>query len=153
MDGAARTSSEWLRQHAPAALALLVAIVVLAGALKSGASFIYCDMVQSFQHAPCCAHRGHAASPNDADADADHPQIDSWHLDCCTSGKLATVPSGEIVRMPAPPRVPLAILPFLRDLGILAIWGGPPVETFRRAPLRDPPSPSASRTRLMVFLT
>ena len=70
--------TKWLRRNAVAAFALLLALAVVCGSLRSGASFVYCEMMNSFQHDPCCAHDRDGASGDGAARDVPH-------VECCTA--------------------------------------------------------------------
>ena len=148
IDGSVRAGVSVLRRHAAATFALWLALVVLSGALRSGASFVYCEMMQSFQHEACCAHEtGGTSGHHEA-------ELRSAQGRCCTSGTLPTIPSGQIVPSPESPRASLAVVPFMRHLGVLAAADESCTERLRRAPpIRPPPSRAESRARLMVFLT
>ena len=150
VDRAVARSAKWVKRHAVAAFALLLALVVVSGALRSGASFVYCEMMQSFLPEPCCALHDHAGA-----ASGDQAELGVSHIECCTPGTLPVVPSAEIVRLPATPHAPLlAVVPVIRHVDVLAVSGEEPcAESFRRAEPIGPPSHSESRARLMVFLT
>ena len=147
IDEAVPIIAKWLRRNAVAAFALLLAVAVVCGSLRSGASFVYCEMMHSFQHEPCCAHDREGASGDEA-------ALDVPHVECCSAGTFPVIPSAKVVNAPdaldAPPR---AVMPFPRSLAVLVVALEPHGKRANRAQWLEPPIPSAYRARRMVSLT
>ena len=150
IDRAVPSVAKWLRRHAVTLFALLLSLVVVSGALRSGSSFVYCEMMHSFQHEPCCAHDRAGASPEDA-------AVDASHLDCCTTGTFPFIPSAELVKAPEASEARLAVVPFDRYLSVaprdLGLAGETRGTRSDRTHSVAPPGPTAYRARRMVFLT
>jgi hypothetical protein len=88
--------------------ALATAALVLAGALFSGQSYLFCRMMERTVTACCCApDPGQAASSGDASA--------TIHRDCCESRSGADAAKGSVLSAAheVPPATPGALAPAL----------------------------------------
>jgi hypothetical protein len=74
--------------------AALVALIVLVGVLRAGASYVYCPMMQQISEASCCA--------GDREADDDATTATIASRDCCEHHVLGKLPKTAAPSVPTP---------------------------------------------------
>jgi hypothetical protein len=146
MCGRKRRESRLPRRIAVALGSIVLSVAILAGALRAGGRYFYCDAMGITLTDPCTApSRGEVVTAADA--------VRERHIDCCKTGTLASMPSGA-----ASERCSVSPAP------LLAVIAPQVVERHRvvavashcasRARWRAPPRPAGElRAQRMVFLT
>lgn len=121
MQVAARELDGARRRRSPAFLtrvgAAVVAVVMLVGVLRAGASYVYCPMMKIVMDAPCCS----------GDRRAEHEASDAAQLgarDCCEHHILARLPSAGATSAP----------PHLLAAPLVAVLPAPTLDPHRSAP-------------------
>jgi hypothetical protein len=130
--------------------AALVALVVLFGMLRAGASYVYCPIMQQITEASCCA--------GDREDDAAAASLDAMRAevrsrDCCEHHVLGELPKG------AAPSVPTLLL----ATPLVAVLPAPSVEVtfaasnpaahFEHEGRAGPRAAARHRAELMVSLS
>jgi hypothetical protein len=129
---------------------LVLSFAVVAGAVRAGGRYFYCDAMGMLQWDPCA--RG-SSSRDPADPAG---SVASHHVDCCQVGTLPSLPRGSTVAASSVPPPPLRAIVPVPDLLLERSASGPlgPSATSALERWRGPPrSPAARRAELMVFLT
>ena len=135
-----RTTRERRRDVAGRARAVLLACLLIAGLLRSGARYFVCPMMGAVLDVACCGeHR------------VDHPRVTSLRpADCCKAKQLGTVPAASLSSAPEIAAAPYVALPpmlrafFVADPARSATRRGQPARA-------GPPTANERRAELMVW--
>jgi hypothetical protein len=134
------------RRHATGALALLLALVLVVGALRAGSTYFYCPLMGAVASRPCCEQtHQHADGPELAQA-----KVPS----CCEEQTLPRLPaSSPLASQPcvgAAPELTALVLPAVASTAPEAT--APPPSRFLHRGCTSPPLASQACTERMVFL-
>jgi hypothetical protein len=132
--------------------AALVALVVLVGVLRAGASYVYCPIMQQITEASCCA------GDRDSDDDATGAPIaevgaEVRSRDCCEHHVLGKLPKTAAASFPTPLlATPLvAVLP-APSVELVAVVSNPTAH-FEHEGRAGPRAAARHRAELMVSLS
>jgi hypothetical protein len=141
-------AATWPRQVVLAATRALLAFVVVAGIVHSGARYFYCEALGLADVDPCLRGSSARGAPCPVKA------LEESHADCCDIIRLPSVPSGTGLEGPrVHPAAVLALVPAALD-GHRVFDDAPRAGALAFERWRIPPrSAGRARARLMVFLT
>ena len=130
-----------LRAPASRVIHALAVLVLLTGIAQAGSRYFYCPLMQVVLSASCCDHDDRASD-----------QQELRQTDCCEAKSIQALPAGAVA---APARSFVApLVAFLPPLGLAHTRVLVPIRSDRLSyPTRSrPPSSSAARAELMVFV-
>jgi hypothetical protein len=130
-----------LRALASRALHAMAILVLLTGIAQAGSRYFYCPLMQVVLSASCCDHDEKTSD-----------QQELRQTDCCEAKSIRALPAGALA---APPRSFVApLVAFLPPLELAHTRALVPLRSdrFSYPAKRRPPSSSASRAELMVFV-
>ncbi|MEO6574095.1 MAG: hypothetical protein ABIP89_09670 [Polyangiaceae bacterium] len=136
-----RSMSHFARSFAVRMVHALAVIVLLSGIARAGTRYFYCPLMDVVLSASCCDHTGDKTS-----------QREFRPSDCCESRSNEALPPAADSTPPQAIDAPLVAI--LAPIAWVLSRTSPivPPERFRYAASAGPPSPSAARAELMVFV-
>lgn len=125
--------------------AIVLAVCVLVGTVRSGSRYFYCPTMHMVMDAPCCG--GDRPTLDEQEPSA----LEARSRDCCEEHRLGTLPPGGIATSPDPLNAPLlGVLPAVAVHHRAQSWA--PEERFEHQNRAGPKASARHRAELMVFL-